>query len=121
MELTCKTFERNDLWKMDVKPEYRGIVNKLATESVEFSKTEQESLAIIFYKQPIKQSIIIKIRGNKAYDNIHKFLQICLLKSKREGHTKILSLSRGFYDYFGVLDGGENPLKIKMSNKTEEK
>src|SRR3989344_4861963 len=60
--------EKNNMWKMDVKPEFSDIINRLATGSSEFSKAEQETLAIIAFKQPIKQSVIIKIRGNKAYD-----------------------------------------------------
>ena len=103
--------ERDNLWKVDVKPEYHSIINKLATGSAEFSKAEQETLAIIAYKQPIKQSVIIKIRGNKAYDHVHKFIQLGLLKSKKEGHTNILTLSEEFYDYFNVSSGSRDPLK----------
>lgn len=105
--------ERNNNWKMDVKLEFRGIVNKLATGSVEFTKAEQETLAIIAYKQPMKQSVVIKIRGNKGYDHIHKFLELGLIKSKKEGHTNILSLSDEFYDYFNISGVGQNPLKEK--------
>ena len=48
--------EKNNMWKMDVKPEFSDIINRLATGSSEFSKAEQETLAIIAFKQPIKQS-----------------------------------------------------------------
>ena len=98
---------------MDVKPEYSHIINKLATGSAEFSKAEQETLAIIAYKQPIKQSVIIKIRGNKAYDHIKKFIDLNLIKKKKIGHTNELSLSDEFYDYFNVNEGGDNFLRIK--------
>jgi len=110
--------ERDNLWKMDVRPEYHNIINKLATGSAEFSKSEQETLAIIAYKQPIKQSVIIKIRGNKAYDHIHKFAQLGLIKSKKEGHTNLLTLSEEFYDYFNV-DKSENVLKSVEEEKTD--
>ncbi len=103
--------KKNGLWKMDVKPEYQNIVNKLATGSAEFSKAEQETLAIIAYKQPIKQSVIIKIRGNKAYDHIKKFFELGLIKKKKIGHTYELSLSDDFYDYFNIGSTTENPLK----------
>ena len=96
--------EKNNLWKMDVKPEYSFIINKLATGSAEFSKAEQETLAIIAYKQPIKQSVIIKIRGNKAYDHVKKFVELNLIKRKKSGHTHDLNLSDEFYDYFNVSD-----------------
>lgn len=94
--------EKNGLWKMDVKPDYHWIINKLATGQSEFSKAEQETLAIIAYKQPIKQSVLIKIRGNKAYDHIKKFNDLGLIKKKKMGHTHELNLSDEFYDYFNV-------------------
>jgi len=97
-----KTGEGGEIWKMDVKPEYTHMINKLATGSSEFAKAEQETLAIIAYKQPIKQSVIIKIRGNKAYDHIKKFADLGLVKKKRQGHTHELSLSDEFYDYFSL-------------------
>lgn len=112
--------ERNNLWKMDVKPEYHNIINKLATGSTEFSKAEQETLAIIAYKQPIKQSVIIKIRGNKAYDHVHRFFDLGLIKTKKEGHTNILTLSDEFYDYFNVSKDSKNPLKAQDSDDLEE-
>jgi len=97
--------EKNGLWKMDVHQEYAGIVNKLATGSAEFSKAEQETLAIIAFKQPIKQSVIIKIRGNKAYDHIKKFAELNLIRKKKTGHTYELNLSDDFYDYFNLQKG----------------
>ncbi len=96
--------EKNNMWKMDVCQEYSGIINKLATGSSEFSKAEQETLAIIAFKQPIKQSVIIKIRGNKAYDHIKKFADLELIKKKKTGHTYELNLSDDFYEYFNVSD-----------------
>jgi len=68
--------EKSGMWKMDVKPEYSTLVSKLATGNSEFTKAEQETLAIIAYKQPIKQSVIIKIRGNKGYDHVKKFVDL---------------------------------------------
>jgi segregation and condensation protein B len=96
--------ERGGSWKMDIRKEFSDVVNKLATGNSEFSKAERETLAIIAYKQPIKQSVIIKIRGNKSYGHIKKFIEIGLVKKKKVGHTNELSLSEEFYDYFNVSD-----------------
>ena len=105
--------EKSEMWKMDVRQEYSEIINKLATGSAEFTKAEQETLAIIAFKQPIKQSVITKIRGNKSYDHVKKFSDLGLIKKKKEGHTHILTLSDDFYDYFSVKnpETNENVLK----------
>ena len=93
------------------------MINKLATGKTEFTRAEQETLAIIAYKQPVKQSVMIKIRGNKAYEHVKHFIDIGLVKSKRVGHTLELNLSESFYDYFhlekkpGTSKGDELELK----------
>lgn len=107
---------KNDMWKMDVKTDYTYLINKLATGSAEFSKAEQETLAIIAFKQPIKQSVIIKIRGNKAYDHIKKFKDLDLIRKKKQGRTYELSLSDDFYDYFNVSSEPNNLLKEQNSS-----
>src|SRR3989344_4380908 len=98
---------RDNAYKMDVSESFVFLVNKLATGSSEFSKAEQETLAMIAYKQPIKQSVVIKIRGNKAYDHIKNFVSQGLLNKKKFGHTSDLTLTDKFYDYFH-LNKSEN-------------
>ncbi len=111
--------EKNKMWKMDVRPLYHGIINKVAGGRSEFSKAEQETLGIIAFKQPIKQSVIIKIRGNKGYEHIKKFVDLGLVKKKKSGHTEELSLSEDFYDYFTFQ--GENLTResLKINNSEE--
>ncbi|MBM3247610.1 SMC-Scp complex subunit ScpB [Candidatus Pacearchaeota archaeon] len=109
---------KDELWKMDIKQEYFEMINKFFTGSSEFSKAEQETLAIIAYKQPVKQSVIIKIRGNKAYEHVRHFIDIGLVKAKKAGHTQDLSLSESFYDYFHVE---KKPAKTKTEEELEER
>jgi len=98
---------KEDMWKMDVKEEHANMVNKLATGSSEFTRAEQETLAVIAYKQPVKQSVLIKIRGNKAYEHVKKFRELGLVKAKKLGHTLELELSEDFYNYFHLEKQGE--------------
>lgn len=98
---------KENMWKMDVRQEHVGMINKLATGSAEFTKAEQETLAVIAYKQPVKQSVIINIRGNKAYEHVKNFINIGLVQAKRAGHTKELRLSDDFFEYFHIKNSGE--------------
>ena len=50
----------------------------------------------------MKQSVLVKIRGNKAYDHISKFVEMGLVTKKRMGHTAELTLAESFYEYFNV-------------------
>lgn len=106
--------EKKEMWKMDVKNEYSDLVNRLAGGTTEFSKAEMETLAIITYKQPIKQSVVIKIRSNKAYDHILKFVELGLVKKKKIGHTYELSLGDEFYNYFNIDESKSGNILKKL-------
>ena len=109
--------EGQELWKMDVRQEFHQLINKIATGESEFTKAEQETLAVIAYKKPIKQSIVVKIRGNKAYDHIKHFIECGLVKSKRAGRTFELNVSERFYDYFNLDKEGNVEVKEKIEEK----
>lgn len=94
--------EFGDYFKMDVRKEYHSLINKIATGDTEFTKAEQETLAVIAYKQPVRQSAIVKIRGNKAYEHIKHFIQVGLIRTKKISRTIELNLSDKFYDYFNI-------------------
>ncbi|MFA7707784.1 MAG: SMC-Scp complex subunit ScpB [Candidatus Pacearchaeota archaeon] len=115
---------KEDMWKMDVGQEYVSMINKLATGNAEFSKAEQETLAVIAYKQPVKQSVIINIRGNKAYDHIKHFTDISLVQSKKLGRTKELKLSDDFFEYFHLQKKGDGSTEVievdKVGEESEE-
>jgi segregation and condensation protein B len=93
---------RGENYKLDVKREYSSFVNKLAAGKTEFTKAEQETLAIIAYKQPILQSVVVKIRGNKGYDHVKRLRDLGLVSAKSKRHTLELTLSDNFYEYFNI-------------------
>jgi len=111
-ESAIEIVAKENLWKMDVRQEYVSMINKLATGNAEFTKAEQETLAVIAYKQPVKQSVIIKIRGNKAYEHIKHFIDISLVVGKRVGHTKELRLSDEFFEYFHLVKKGDGTTEL---------
>lgn len=111
--------EKTGVWKMDVAEEFTDMINKLATGKSEFTKGEQETLAIIAYKQPMKQSVLVKIRGNKAYDHIKKFCEMGLVHKKKQGHTSEITLREDFFDYFHL--GGPEELREVGKEDTQEK
>ena len=118
-----KLVNKNNSWKMDVSEKYHNLINRLATGNSEFTKAEQETLAVIAYKQPIKQSVIIRIRGNKGYDHIKKFRDLGMINAKRAGHTLELQLSEDFYEYFHVMekDGKLEAVEEKEMEENSEK
>ena len=120
--------KKDNMWKMDVRQEFVSMINKLATGASEFTKSEQETLAVLAYKQPVKQSVVVRIRGNKAYDHIKNFTSLGLVMAKKMGHTKELRLSDDFFDYFHIqknkdtfdIEKNEDSDKEKESDSNEK-
>lgn len=65
------------------------------------------TLAIIAYKQPLKQSDLAEIRGNKSYSHVKELEQMGLINAKKTGRTKVLTTTKGFAEYFGL--GSDSP------------
>ena len=61
------------------------------------------TLAIIAYKQPLKQSNLAEIRGNKSYAHVKELEQMGLISAKKTGRTKLLTTTKGFAEYFGLV------------------
>ena len=100
--------EGKDIWKMNVREKYLHFIRKIVTET-ELPKTIMETLAVIAWKHPAMQSDIIKIRTNKAYDHIKELIDAGFIESSKYGRTKLLKLTKKFYDYFDLE--GEKDIK----------
>ncbi len=98
----------NNKWHMRINNAYASTVKDLAKR--EFSKALLGTLAVIAYKNPITQSEVIKIRGNKAYEHINQLLQLGFILSKPYGRTKQLRLGNKFYEYFQINKGDEKTI-----------
>jgi len=87
-------------FELRIKPEYREKVAKLAPLA-DLTDGMLRSLAIIVVKQPVKQSVLVKIQGNKAYGYVKLLEEKGLIKSEKFGRTKILRTTPEFERYFG--------------------
>ncbi len=87
-------------WIMQVKQDLLERVAHL-TPYYDLSEGCKRTLALVAYKEPVKQSEIIKMQGNKAYSYIKSLVRRDLIKAEKSGHTKILKLTQEFERYFG--------------------
>src|SRR3989338_9025246 len=93
-------------FQMKVRHELLDKVNFLAS-SPEMSSSVTKTLAFIAYKQPVKQSLIVKYRSNVAYDDIKILLEQGFIAREPFEKTFILRTTKKFVDYFG-----ENPVTL---------
>lgn len=95
--------EFNGEYGMRVKREFEGELMHLVPET-DMQPAVLKTLALIAYEQPIKQSVVVKERGNKVYQYIKKLKEQELIETKRSGRTKILTTTPKFRDYFQIQD-----------------
>lgn len=100
-------FGSSDGYCIQVRPKMLPKVAHLTPYS-DLGEGPKRTLALVTLKEPVKQSVIIKAQGNKAYSYIKELKKRGLLITEKEGHTKIIKLTQEFERYFG-----EEKSKIK--------
>jgi segregation and condensation protein B len=109
---SLRLIHEENTWKIQTKEDFFHIVKKVVTET-ELKKTLMETLAVIAWKYPIKQSDLIKIRTNKAYDHLRELEEIGYITRQKHGRSKLIKLTDKFFAYF---DLPPDKLKSKFSD-----
>jgi len=91
-------------FRLVVKQEYLEKVSHL-TPHADMSRGLLRVLSIIAYHEPIKQSDIVKVVGNRTYDYIKNLESRGLITSEKKSRTKMLKTTPQFEEYFGVRKG----------------
>ncbi len=112
-----KVSEDSGRFELRIKEEFIKHVEHLAPNR-DFSRATLQTLSLIAYKSPVKQSEIIDIRGNRAYDHIKDLVEKSFIKSEAHGHTNILSITQKFLDYFNLKNHEE--VKTYFAKKIEK-
>ncbi|PKK85684.1 MAG: SMC-Scp complex subunit ScpB [Thermoplasmata archaeon HGW-Thermoplasmata-1] len=100
---------------LQVKTSYVNYVRKLA--SMEVNPKLLKTLALIAYHQPIKQSDLKEMIGDKVYQHIPELHDLGLVRTRREGQTKILTTTPRFQEYFGIEEADRDKLKQYLAKK----
>jgi segregation and condensation protein B len=104
---------------MGVRTELEDKVMHLVPDT-EIPAPVLKTLALIAYEQPIKQSTVIKERGNKAYAYIKFLRQQGLIEARKEGRSRFLSVTPKFKEYFHIEDLKKFVEKKEDSTTVEE-
>src|SRR3989338_7489127 len=101
--------------QMKVKKEYLPRVANLTPHS-DLSEGHKKTLGLVIYKEPLKQSDLVKVQGTKVYFYVKDLEKRGLIKSERSGHTKILKATANLENYFGET---KEEIKKRIINSLE--
>lgn len=100
--------ESEEGYQLRVKAEYVKYVRTL-TPFKDLNRGLLRVLALVAYKQPITQSQIVRVIGNRTYEYVKILEKKGMIRTVKSGRTKALVATKGFADYFGL----ENPEDAK--------
>ncbi|MFH1403282.1 MAG: SMC-Scp complex subunit ScpB [Candidatus Altiarchaeota archaeon] len=101
-----EVFKAGKSYAMRIKPDVEDQVTHLIPET-DMPKAMLKTLALIAYEQPLKQSHVVKIRGNRVYVYLKRLEELEFIERRPEGHTKILTTTAKFNKYFRINDSKE--------------
>jgi len=91
--------EVGDRWAIEVKPD---VASHLPKETkTEIPQKLLKAAALIAYHQPMPQSRLVELLGQKAYDYVRELAQLGMVDRRKDGNTRRLSTTRRFSEIFG--------------------
>jgi len=91
--------EVGDRWAIEVKPEIAEHLPKEA--KTELPKKLLKAASLIAYHQPMSQSRLVELLGQKAYDYVRELAQYGMIDRRKHGNTRRLTTTRRFSEAFG--------------------
>ena len=86
-------------WAMEVRS---NVAEHLPKETkTEMPKKLLKAAALIAYHQPMPQSRLVELLGQKAYDYVRELSQHGMIMRRRHGNTRRLTTTRRFSEAFG--------------------
>ncbi len=111
--------KRGLTWRMMISDELLSLVRRFA--GAELPKSLLETLAYIAVKVPVKQSQVVKVRTNKAYEHIKRLKEEEFITLEDFENTKMIRLSHKFYEYFQVEPGADVSKRlIEQAGKSQK-
>ena len=96
-------------WAIEVKP---AIADHLPTDTKsDLPGKLLKAAALIAYHQPMPQSRLVELLGQRAYDHIRELAQAGLVNRRRDGNTRRLTTTRRFSEVFGCLHTDRKKVK----------
>lgn len=106
-------------YSLRVKEPYVEEISALA--SPEVNPKLLKTAALIAYHQPMRQSELVEMYGSKIYDHVKELKTLGLVRTRKEGSTKVLTTTHKFSETFGISSVSKKKVKGHVKEKVLEK
>jgi len=107
-------------YQFKVKEHFVDQVSLLTPHS-DLTQGMLRTLGLVALRQPMAQSQIVKIQGNKVYNYIKKLEKKGLITTEKTGRTKVLRTTKEFERYFGKsLNDIQENLRVVIGDEANQ-
>lgn len=105
-------------YAMQVKKEFREPAARLADLKV--PKDLLRTASLIAYYQPVLQSKMFDLVGNKIYDHVKELAGLGLVKTKPKKNSVELTTTKQFIETFGIDARSREEVKARLEERLAE-
>jgi segregation and condensation protein B len=104
-----------DRYALQLKETYVATVH--AVTPVEMAPRTVKALTLVAYHQPILQSMLVKMIGDVAYEEVQHLRSLGLVATEPKGSTLELTTTRRFAEYFGIASTRPEEIRRFLEQK----
>jgi len=104
-----------DRYALQLQERFVPLVH--AVTPVEMAPRTLKALTLIAYHQPVLQSVLVRMIGEVAYEEVQHLRGLGLVRTEPKGSTLELSTTRRFAEYFGIASGRPDEIRRLLEQK----
>jgi segregation and condensation protein B len=102
-------------WAMQVRTAYAEKTTRLAPMEIPLKLLK--TLALVAYHQPVLQSALKEMVGEKVYEHVQLLVELGLVKKRVHERSFLLVTSERFPEYFGIPAADREGIKTFLAGK----
>ncbi|HEV8049751.1 MAG TPA: SMC-Scp complex subunit ScpB [Thermoplasmata archaeon] len=104
-----------DRYALQLRPEFVPAAQSVTP--VEMAPRTLKALTLIAYHQPVLQSLLAKMLGEAAYEEVDRLRGLGLIRAEPKGSTLELWTTKAFAEYFGIASTKPEEIRRFLETK----
>ena len=104
-----------DRYALQLQEEYVSTVHSVTP--VEMGPRTVKALTLIAYHQPLLQSVLVRMIGDAAYEEVQRLRGMGLVHTEPKASTLTLTTTRRFAEYFGIASTRPEEIRRYLEQK----
>jgi segregation and condensation protein B len=104
-----------DRYALQLEERYVPTVHSVTP--VEMAPRTLKALTLVAYHQPILQSVLVRMIGDVAYEEVQHLRTLGLIHTEAKGSTLELTTTRRFAEYFGIASTRPEEIRRYLEQK----